>query len=88
MESDADRLSYFSAGGQLVRHASGDFWAIFDREFALSGNVESTQPALVARSIDVASLPKEAVLEVGGAVYRVKRHEPDGTGMTMLVLGR
>jgi hypothetical protein len=91
METDADRLAMIkSLGGQLVQHPSGSFLAIFDREFVLlaEGAVESRQPALTARTIDVADLPKDAILTVAGDTFRIKRHEPDGTGMSLVILKR
>lgn len=91
METESDRLAMIkSLGGQLVRHDAGQFWAIFDSEFALSidGSVESRQPALTARTSDVTDLPKDAALSTTGGDFRVKRSEPDGTGITVLVLRR
>jgi hypothetical protein len=91
METDADRLAMIqSLGGQLITHAQGSFWAIFDREFALlaDGAVESRQPALTARTSDVEVLAKDTVVHVAGEPYRIKRPEPDGTGMTILILKR
>lgn len=91
IESDADRLAMIKGlGGQLVRHAGGEFWAIFDRPSALSpdGAVETRQPVLQARSIDVDTLTKDAPLSIGTDEYRIKRLEPDGTGMTTIILKR
>lgn len=90
METDADRLAMIqSLGGQLISHAQGSFWAIFDREFALIVDaVETRQPVLTARTIDVQSLPKDTVLNISGEPYRIKRPEPDGTGMTTVILKR
>lgn len=91
IESDATRLRMIKAvGGVLVSHGSGSFWAIFDREFSLSvdGSVESRQPVLTARTSDVCELPKDVVLDVCGTEYRIKRQEPDGTGMSLVILKR
>lgn len=90
MDTDADRLAMIkSLGGQLVRHVSGEFWAIFDREFLLViDSVESRQPTLTARTSDVKELPKETVLDLDGEQFRIKRPEPDGTGMTTVILKR
>ena len=89
METDVDRLASIKAlGGQLVSHSEGSFWAIFDKEFVelSDGMVESTGPVLTARTIDVKDLAKDAVLDVGGQEYRIKRLEPDGTGMSRVML--
>jgi len=91
METDADRLASIQAlGGQLVHSSYASFWAIFDREFSLSpdGAVESRQPALQARASDVDGMPKDTVVRIGAESFKVKRHEPDGTGMTLVILRR
>jgi hypothetical protein len=91
MESDADRLASIKAlGGQLVSHSQGACWAIFDRTFveSVDGSIESRQPVLTVRTSDVESLAKDVVFTVGGQDFRVKRQEPDGTGMTLIHLKR
>jgi hypothetical protein len=91
LESDADRLAMItSLGGQLIRHQGGEFWALFDRDFVLVVEaVETRQPALTARTCDVQHLPKDTVLNISGEEpYRIKRPEPDGTGMTIIILKR
>lgn len=94
-ESDADRLEMIkSLGGQLIECEAGNFWAVFDAEFAevLSDpSVETTSPALsAARTSDVLALGINANTDVrvAGAPYRVRRHQPDGTGMSVLPLKR
>ncbi len=91
IESDADRLASIQAlDGQLISYADGSFWAIFDREFLLiDGSVESRQPTLQARTSDVSDIQKDTIISVPGEeAFRVKRHEPDGSGMTLLILKR
>lgn len=89
-ESDADRLENIkSLGGQLIASDRGNFWGIFDREYLSSdGVVESTHPAITGRTIDVSELPKDTLLTIGTEELRIKRHEPDGSGMTLLILKR
>ena len=90
METDADRLAMIkSLGGQLVRHPSGEFWALFDNEYYESDfgpGVEGRQPVLTARTIDVQGLAKDVPIDVNGVTYLFKRHEPDGTGMSRVPL--
>jgi hypothetical protein len=91
METDADRLASIKAlGGQLVSAEHGDFWAIFDNDYlpAAGGMVESVGPALSCRTSDVETMPKGSTVLVGSTTYRIARAESDGTGMTLLVLGR
>lgn len=88
-ESDADRLALIKGlGGLLVSHTAGEFWAIFENEYAtvLDGAVESTGPAVTARTSDVRNIPKDTVLQVGEDTYRVKTLQPDGLGMTAILL--
>lgn len=91
-ESDADRLDMIQAvGGLCVKANQGEFFAIFDNEFIeVEGEpgVEGRQPTLTCRSTDLERLEvqKNSNLTVGPDNYRVQRAEPDGTGMTKLVL--
>lgn len=73
-----------------VRHPGGAFVAIFDRPSVLTpdGSVETRQPVLIARSSDVGELAKDTPLSVGTEEFRIKRLEPDGTGMTTIILKR
>lgn len=91
-ESDADRLEMIkSLGGQFVRPQ--DFWAIYDNEFLIVEGMETSQPILTCRTSDVrtAGVTKDDILlvldESGEERERkVKRIEPDGTGMTKVIL--
>ncbi len=70
---------------------SRNITAIFDNEYIESGGglgADQRQPVAVARSIDVADAQRGSMLELEstGAKYRVIRPEPDGTGVTYLIL--
>lgn len=89
MDSDADRLALVKAlGGQLLRVEAGDFWAIFDREYLGQLETETRVPALTCRTSDAERYikPKGAAVPIGNDTYRVRRHEPDGTGMSIVYL--
>jgi hypothetical protein len=92
METDADRLESIRAlGGRLVFVGGTEAWAIYDNGYVESGEtpgVEGRQPTLLCRSKDVSGAQKDTPIEVGDELYRVKRVEPDGTGMTRLLLKR
>ena len=97
VESDADRLaflgdwndpaSYTPAGGSAT-----DLPGVFDEPFdlAMDGGggpgIGSSLPQFQCRTSDVASDPTGDTLVVDGVTYRIARHEPDGTGMTILFL--
>jgi hypothetical protein len=92
LENDADRLAMIkSLGGVLVAKADGEpFWGIFESAFQnalLNGvDMESADPTISARTTDVSGLAKDSVLTVASVSWRLKRGEPDGTGMTTLRL--
>jgi len=91
IETEADRLEMIrSLDGRCVRHAGGEFWAILDNGYigvSVSDlEVEERGPRLTCRTSDVIALRKDAALEVGSETYRLLRAEPDGTGMTVLIL--
>lgn len=92
LDSDADLLALIrDSGGVECKVNKGAFQAVFDNEFIESEtepSVEGRQPVLTCRSSDVDNLEirKGSHVTVGTDAYRVQRAEPDGTGMTRLVL--
>lgn len=64
--------------------------AIFDNAYARgdvgSLGMASTQPALTLASSDVPSSPRGKTCVVGSVTYKVAEHEPDGTGVSVLLL--
>jgi hypothetical protein len=92
MDTDADRLVMIKAlGGQLVSSDLRDFWAIFDNDYQAAlpdGLVEARGPALTCRTSDVQNLKRLATITVAGVPHKLNKHEPDGTGMSVLFLGR
>lgn len=94
-ETDADRLAMIQAvGEQFDTGKAVKLSLIFDREFIEQSlgvlTNEGRKPLGLARTSDVAlhELVKDSVItrDSDGAKYAVKRFEPDGTGMTLLVL--
>jgi len=94
LQTDADRLESLKAlDGEIVLVQGGqNFWAIFDNEFALqefaAGGLEDRAPMLQCRTSDVEALKigKDTALRIRGNPFTVRRHEPDGTGMSRLIL--
>jgi hypothetical protein len=73
-----------TVNGQAVR-------GIFDNGFALGSvgiGMAGTQPTLRLRTADVAADPVGQAVSVNAVAYTVAAHEPDGTGMSMLMLER
>ncbi|MEN9438321.1 MAG: hypothetical protein RIR09_2976 [Pseudomonadota bacterium] len=76
--------------GEVITVGGSVVDAIFDNGNTL-GNVgimgmASTQPVLNLASADVPSNPVGAAVLVGSASYLVAAHEPDGTGISRLLL--
>jgi hypothetical protein len=92
MDTDADLLELINGlGGVRVLASNGEFQGIFDRQYLSDGvglEVEARTPALTCRSSDVdrLRLRKGAALTVPDGAFKVRRHEPDGTGISILVL--
>lgn len=64
--------------------------AIFDDSF-FDSNVgetvlDTTQPRLTCRTSDLQGIPLESIVEVGGKIYSVVKFQPDGTGMSVVIL--
>jgi hypothetical protein len=69
--------------------AGGDITVIFDRAHieAMGGDISGTQPVALAVSADVSSYqPNVSTLTIAGVLYRVRDMQPDGTGLSLLVL--
>lgn len=99
IESDSDRLDIIrtlagiATDSITVRHPEGRFDAVLDNEyydaqFGDGPGVESSQPVLIARTIDVLRLVKDTPLQIGDEEYRLKSHQADGTGMSRVLLKR
>lgn len=64
------------------------FQVIFDNGYAaqLGGLADATGPSALARSADVADLVQGSVVDIGAETWAVADMQPDGTGMTTLLL--
>lgn len=65
--------------------------AIFDEAYAVAEvgvGVASTAPALTLATASVPAEPDGAPVLVRGTAYTVVAHQPDGTGMSVLLLER
>lgn len=92
LQSDALLLTMLKAtGAQRVYIGDAQVWAIFDNgyfEVTDTPGVETRQPFLTCRTSDLSELQKDSTVEIGSESYRVRRHEPDGTGMSRVLLKR
>jgi len=96
-ESEADRLASIKAlGGEPFDTGNAEkLWAIFDREYleAQIGlqSVANRKPMFLCRSSDVAAhaLVKDSsavTRDSDGSKFFCLKFEPDGTGMTLVLL--
>ena len=63
---------------------------IFDAGYigAMGDRLESAQPQCLARSTDVADLAHGCTITIGAGSYVVAGLQPDGTGITTVILER
>lgn len=84
-------LSLFLADfGQPVTLLGRQVTAIFDNGYSLGTvgvtGMASTQPTLTLPTSDVPPDPVGAVVVINGSSYTIAAHEPDGTGISRLIL--
>ena len=90
--TDEDRLAVVQTFGMEVSTDKGRFWAIFRKPYVGASvadlDVEERTPQITCRTIDYDRFggPKGAAIQIGVDAYRVLRHEPDGTGMSVVFL--
>lgn len=98
IESAADRAAFFDADDLAVAatytpkgypHPSSKSRTvngIFDHEFVAVADIESETPVFWCVADDVTDATHGASIRVSGADYTIRGSQPDGTGMTRLVL--
>lgn len=92
VETAADRTALLTDYGTTVTKADAStFTGIFDNDFLAvdldESEVESTEPTLLARTSDVSGLAHGDSLTISAVSYTVRGIQPDGTGMTQIMLG-
>jgi hypothetical protein len=87
LETDRDRLAYLTAFGEQVTINGQPVWAVADNAYVnVLDLAAGTRPQLIARSSDVAAVVTGAGVVMQGTAYSVAEIQPDGTGMTTLIL--
>ena len=101
VESDSDRLTLLADFGQTAKFSPGvtfpdrngstaDITAIFDNNFlevrGIDSAVASSQPTILTRTIDLADVVRNSMIELAADMSKVVGIEPDGSGMTTLLL--
>lgn len=62
------------------------FSVIFDRAHLESLGISTTQPMLIAKTSDVSSATRGTSITVNGSAYTIMDNQPDGTGISALML--
>lgn len=91
VESAADRLSMLDDWDSGLYEGATTIQGIFDNDYQEviddSGvGAESSQPVFLCRTADVSSAAHGDTLVVNSTNYVVRGVQPDGTGMTLLML--
>ena len=91
VETAADRSALLNDYGTTVTKTDAStFTGIFDNDFLAvdldESEVESSEPTLLARTADVSSLAHGDTLTISAVSYTVRGIQPDGTGMTQIML--
>lgn len=82
----AESASYTPAGG-----SASTIYVIFDNEFALSTvgvGYENLAPQVLAKTSDVSGATNGATIVINSVTYYVIGVEPDGTGISRLILSK
>lgn len=88
LESDADRLALLQAVGEPIVLDGASVWSVFGNAYIESLDVSGSQPVATCRTSDVTAVTRASTVVHAGITYRVAVIQPDGTGMTQLVLER
>ena len=93
VESAADRAIFFDVDdfGTAATFAGGTVNGIFDNDFievetGAGVGVALQQPRFICRTADVSSAAEGNAITIGGTAYTIRIVQPDGTGMTTLIL--
>jgi hypothetical protein len=87
LESDADRLSYLQAFGEQITVNTQTLWAVPDNAYIDVLDIAAgTRPQAIVRTADVPSIASGQTVVMQGTQYSVAEIQPDGTGMTTLIL--
>lgn len=91
LESAGDFMAYMESFGVPIICDQGTFTAIFDNEYLAAVGMDDAAPAIVLPTADAVRLgitPKGTPLTIAGEVYRTVAVQPDGVGITRIVLQR
>ena len=96
LETAQDQLNFFdtdthgSTATVTINGSGSSISVIINKEyFAIAGesvDVDGTQPVVTCRSSDVTGIDTADTIAIDGVTYNIVNIQPDGTGMTTLIL--
>lgn len=90
VESDADRAVFLNSDEFAVTATinGADIDGILDDEFTESNGFAGSRPTLLCRTKDIEdnSIEEDQTAVIEGISYTVREIQPDGTGMSLIVL--
>ncbi len=96
LETAQDLLNFFDtdthgiSASVTIDGTATSISVILNKEyFAIAGesvDVDGTQPVVTCRSSDVAGIDTSDTIAISGITYNIVNIQPDGTGMTVLIL--
>lgn len=88
-----DHTAFFADFGQPTTVGGQAVQGVFDNGYALGAagpfagmGIATTQPRLTCATASLPANPVGQACVVGGASYTVAEHQPDGTGISLLLL--
>lgn len=88
MLEDWDTATYTPPGVPHPSSKSSTISGIFERQFVAIADTESYEPTFLCRTDDLTDIGHNAKLRINSVDYKVKGNQPDGTGVTLLILER
>ena len=92
VESDSDRAAFLDSDefGASATWNSTTFDVMFLSKYELAAifdvEIEANEVSAICRDSDISGIQREQTFTVNSTAYKVKDIQPDGTGMTTLIL--
>jgi hypothetical protein len=92
LETDLDVFLNASEFATDITYKSATITGIFDNAYVVSAldtdDVETLQPQVYVKSGDVVGIVQGDTMTINGITYKVISPQPDGTGLTLVILSR
>ena len=90
LESDADRAEFLNTDdfGVTATYQETSINGIFDYQFVEISGLEGSRPTFLTTADNVPDDPHNNTIVIESINYTIVGHQPDGTGMILLILER